>query len=122
MALLNHHTEHDSQVVAEEPPMSKPVPFEAHRSTVSITASERHDLLANERRRVAVDVLTEEGSMPLEELATAVVDRRQGSTDGEIIERAKTTLHHVHLPKMVDIGVIYYDPDTKRVQAHRISG
>lgn len=102
--------------------MSKPVPFQAQRSTVSITESERHDLLAKERRRVAVDVLTEAGSMTLEELASEVVDRRHDSTDEDAIERARTSLHHVHLPKMVDIGVIDYDPETKRVQAHRISG
>jgi len=81
---------------------------------------ERHRLLASERRRTileALDTLGRTGShVTLGELASDVdrIEQRVGSdtpSKGTLL----IELHHVHLPVMDDVGIVAYDPDTKRV-------
>lgn len=83
-----------------------------------LSESDRHLLLAVERRRVALDVLTE-GSAPifLDDLAVAVVEREVNDcvATEESVERVAISLHHHHLPKMENIGVVQYDPDERLV-------
>lgn len=82
-------------------------------STAPLTESERHSLLAAERRRLVLDVL-EQGSTPVElqELAVEVAAREaaSGQPDAETVERVSVSLHHVHLPKLAEHGVVDYDP------------
>lgn len=82
---------------------------------VEVTEDERHRLLAASRRRAILDVLDEQSSSGLGELAAAVA-AREGVDD---VERVAVSLHHTHLPLMADLGVLSYDPDHKRVTAHR---
>ena len=87
-------------------------------ANTELTESERHRLLADERRQVVLDVLPEETSeLALEELATAVLE--QGPTDpgDEPTSRKEVavSLHHVHLPILADVGVLDYDAENHRV-------
>lgn len=57
----------------------------------------------------------------LEELTRAVADAERvadGATVAEIDDRCiATTLHHVHLPKLDEAGVLEYDPDRRTARA-----
>lgn len=91
--------------------------LEATAST-DLTKSEQHRVLADERRKVALEVLQEqESELTLDELATAVLaaesdDISSGSTDSRDVA---VSLHHVHLPILADLGVLDYDADSHRV-------
>lgn len=86
--------------------------------TPDLTASDRHRLLAAERRRLVLDMLARNtASVELDELASGVVAREDGieAVDEAAIERVATALHHVHLPKIAQFGIIDYDAEAHRV-------
>lgn len=82
-----------------------------------LSASERHSLFAADRRRLAIDILAGRSSpVELEGLAARITARGNGSAaDEESIERVAITLHHTHLPKMAEMGVVDYDPESRTV-------
>lgn len=77
-----------------------------------LTESERYRLLSDERRRALLDVL-DGRSAPLhrDELASAVAEREAGGDDVAADERRTIimALHHNHLPRMADLGLVDYD-------------
>lgn len=80
--------------------------------------SERHRLLAAERRRQALDILTGRSKpIGLTELASEIA--RRDSTidhdDTETIALVETSLHHVHLPLLAASSLISYDPRTNEI-------
>ncbi|WP_115862727.1 DUF7344 domain-containing protein [Halorussus litoreus] len=62
------------------------------------------DLLESAHRRRVVYVLRENGTATIDDLADAVVDA--GLADGH--DRVRTSLVHVHLPKLRDFDVVEY--------------
>jgi hypothetical protein len=72
-----------------------------------------HQVLGHEERRLAVEALADLESPTLESLAQEMVSRNGDSKDAYDIE---LSLHHNHLPKLVDAGAIEYDPDQKRIR------
>jgi hypothetical protein len=88
------------------------------RTVIDLTEEERYDLLAAERRRAVLAVLAERGApTTLDELAAAVATREDGETGAT--DRLAVSLHHVHLPRMDDLGVLDYDPADNRVETVR---
>jgi|AntRauMinimDraft_3_1070383.scaffolds.fasta_scaffold00635_5 hypothetical protein len=88
--------------------------------TADLSTSDRHKVLAAERRRVALDVLSDRSTpVDLEDLAVAIARRETDAdvVDEEIVEQVAITLHHTHLPKMGELGVINYDPDSTVVES-----
>ena len=85
-------------------------------STTGLSESERHLLLSAERRRIALSVLEDRADpMDLEALAAAVAAR--ADDDGEdAVDRTMIDLHHSHLPRMDDLGVVDYDRDSGEVR------
>ncbi|WP_458191149.1 DUF7344 domain-containing protein [Haladaptatus sp. NG-WS-4] len=85
-------------------------PREDTRST-----TELHDVLRSEdRRRVLHFFLERDKRMAtMDELANYLA-----APDGgfEAPERAKVSLHHAHLPKLADTGVIEYDSQSNRTR------
>lgn len=83
------------------------------------------DLLANRRRRYVLYSLNETDGdvMALDELTEQVVtwERRwdgQGDRDrDDHREEVRVTLHHNHLPRLVDAGLIDYDARTETVRS-----
>ena len=75
-----------------------------------------HRLLASERRRLALNVLAS-APLPitLDALATELATL---TVDATTVDREQTLLHHYHLPMMDDLGVIEYDWEAKRIEAH----
>ncbi|QLH79704.1 hypothetical protein HZS55_21465 [Halosimplex rubrum] len=92
------------------------------RTVIDLDADKRYDLLAAERRRTVLAVLTERGGATptgLDELVTAVAAREGDEASAEAAERLAVSLHHVHLPRMDDLGVLDYDPGANRVETVR---
>lgn len=85
-------------------------------SSDTLTESDRFRLLSAKRRRLILELLSESTApVVLEELAAAVRTREDepGERDGDVA----VALHHVHLPMLADLGVIDYDPSSKRIRA-----
>lgn len=82
-------------------------------AVVDLSADERYDLLAAERRRLVVDALAERSApVALDDLAEAVAERE---ADESAAQRVAVSLHHVHLPLMADLGILDYDTGANRV-------
>jgi len=85
-----------------------------------LTADERYRLLSNDLRRATIAVLDDRsGRVELSEVASAVAARVDDvdatAVDAEV--RVETALHHAHLPKLDDYGVVEYDPEANVVVA-----
>ena len=74
-----------------------------------LTKPERCELLADERRRAVLDSLDGRSTVELEPLARSVAASEESVVTDDAVERLKRMLHHVHLPKMDDLGVLEYD-------------
>ena len=88
--------------------------------TADLSTSDHHKVLAGERRRVALDVLSDRSTpVDLEDLAVAIARRETDAdvVDEETVEQVAITLHHTHLPMMGELGVIDYDPDSTVVES-----
>lgn len=86
--------------------------------TVELTDSDRHRLLTDERRRIALEVLSDRvGPVPLDELATEVAAREseRETVDSAAVERAAIALHHNHLPRLAATDIVEYDAETRQV-------
>lgn len=79
------------------------------------------DALADGRRRLALVVLGDR-SEPISEatlartIARAERDGREGPVTDEYTRAVQVTLHHCHLPKLDDAGLIEYDEDAREVE------
>lgn len=89
-----------------------------HDPPDQVTESEWHDALASEPRRLALGVLVEEtGPVALADLSRAVAEAEgdADSADADAVRRHRIKFHHVHLPKLDDLGVVEYDRDERLV-------
>lgn len=77
-------------------------------------------LLADQHRRTVLLHLMENGKEPiaLDELVREMRERNLGRGDGqrEPPRRIATQLHHVHLPKLANGGLVEYDSRSKTVR------
>lgn len=90
----------------------------------TIQPSDHHSLLAVARRQLALDVLAETTSaVDLETLASEIAVREVGRDDvaGATIDDVVADLHHVHLPKLADFGLLSYDPATRWIDPNEQS-
>lgn len=98
--------------------MSQSTPDRTDSRRTELSESDQHLLLAVERRRVTLDVLTNESAtIHLDDLAEAVAEREvnESVASEEGVEHVTISLHTNHLPKMKDFGVIDYDPEEQLV-------
>jgi len=89
-----------------------------HVQAATLSDSERQRLFAEARRRHVLDCLeATELPVELDALAAAVADAESdGDSSGENhVERVEISLHHNHLPRMDDAGVLDYDHQANRV-------
>lgn len=78
------------------------------------------DLCRDEHRRILLAVLSEREQVSIEQLTADIVQHNHHATVAEISDdmesRIRTSLHHKHLPRLADAGLLEYDRDAKRVQ------
>ncbi|MFP9190655.1 hypothetical protein ACLI4Q_03165 [Natrialbaceae archaeon A-CW1-1] len=76
--------------------------------------------VANDQRRAILRLLNDadEQAMAVSELANVVAEHTldgEPPTDADR-RRVHTALHHIHLPKLEDSGLVAYDSETNRVR------
>ena len=99
-------SESDAEVVPELP------------STTSIPDDEHHRLFASDRRRRLLDILdTESTVVDLTTAAQALAEHEAvtPTVSVDAVEEIAISLHHTHLPRLADAGVIKYDPESHRI-------
>ena len=81
----------------------------------------RHRILSSKRRRVLLGVLDDRQTpVDLDVLADAVETRENdGDARSDGSEPVAITLHHNHLPRLAEAGVVEYDPTARRVESVR---
>jgi hypothetical protein len=83
-----------------------------------LSETAQYELLADERRKTTIEVLSDRcGTMGLRTIADDVARQDAGIDAGnqEAVDRVATRLHHVHLPKLDDAGLLEYEPTTQTV-------
>ncbi|SDR15897.1 DUF7344 domain-containing protein [Natronobacterium texcoconense] len=83
-------------------------------------ANATFDVLAHHRRRYVLQCLHEfENPIPISELADEVAVREYETSLAEIsaerLDRVGISLHHVHVPKLVEEGYVRYDREQSQV-------
>lgn len=78
-------------------------------------------LLGDRRRRTVLECLADDAQvMALADLAADVAaaehDRPRSELPAETVQRIATSLYHVHIPQLVDAGVVEYDRDRDEVR------
>ncbi|MFC4448193.1 DUF7344 domain-containing protein [Halorussus aquaticus] len=88
--------------------MSRDPPHDADGDVPSLERTLR--ILAADRRRETLSYLfdSDGDAVAVEELAEEVAD-------GDATERAYQSLHHAHLPKLDDAGIVSYERRDERV-------
>ena len=79
------------------------------RSRESYATDAVFECLAEPARRAVIEVLCDRTTATLDELADAVAE--QGDTRGGPADRLVPDLHHRHLPKLADAGLVEYDAE-----------
>ena len=95
-------------------------PRQSYPGTAELSATEYHSLLSSKRRRLTLASLTDRATpVELGDCAAIVADAETdgGEASPATVDRIELTLHHVHLPKLSEFGVIEYDPERTRVTA-----
>lgn len=77
--------------------------------------------LSNEQRQIAVAVLrSRDRPLALADLAEDVVRARQDDPDAEpdyeTVRRLRLELHHTHVPRLADAGLVTFDPSRRTVR------
>ncbi|SEN71880.1 hypothetical protein SAMN05216388_1004272 [Halorientalis persicus] len=77
------------------------------------TRDELFRALAHARRRRVLAYLRSEGrAVPVEHVATYVATTETAGDDDAAYTEVETSLYHVHLPKLIDVGLVRWaDPD-----------
>ncbi|MFB6091292.1 MAG: hypothetical protein ABEJ97_09565 [Halobellus sp.] len=83
-----------------------------------LAASEIHDVLRNDRRRLVLERLrTSDGSETVSDLSEHIGEIESGESPPprNVRQSVYVSLHQTHLPKLDDLGIVDYDPDAKTV-------
>ncbi|WP_312908275.1 DUF7344 domain-containing protein [Natronosalvus caseinilyticus] len=86
-----------------------------------VSVDEILELLSHQRRRAVLDfLLTHDRPLTLNDLRNEVVEEEQNTDITEIpsqqVKQTHISLHHVHIPKLEDKGVVNYDPNRNIVE------
>ena len=83
----------------------------------TLSRSEIHDVLRNERRRLVLERLWADGSETVRELSEHIASIESGENPPprNVRQSVYVSLHQTHLPKLDDLGIVVYDDDAKEV-------
>ncbi|WP_435157190.1 DUF7344 domain-containing protein [Haladaptatus sp. DFWS20] len=89
------------------------------------TIDKLFEILRNERRRRLCFVMadTDDQVFSLEELVDQLVPQETtvDTTEAEVHDCIAASIHHIHLPKMADFGIIEYDERSSTVRCEDLS-
>lgn len=90
-------------------------------SPLSVSLDTAFDVLADSKRRQVLEYLDfEDASASLDTLAKYVARRQTNpgcsAVSAETIDSMRTDLHHTHVPKLAQCGMVDYDEDADRVE------
>ena len=95
-----------------------PEPPTVRSRIADLTKAEQHSLFISERRCILCGIFAEQtAEISFDELVSKVA-RRDQEIDSDIpeqVERVAITLHHTHLPKLEEFGIIAYNIETDQV-------
>lgn len=92
-----------------------PDSFDTGPSGTEFSTRTAFELLSNDRRRLVARVLSNRReTLSLEELATEIADSGETALPGGGAD-LRVELHHCHLPKLADAGLVRYDRDANRL-------
>lgn len=79
------------------------------------------DLLSHHRRRAILKLLlTHDRALTLTDLRNEILETDQEveitEIDGEQVKRVHASLHHTHVPKLAEAGIVVYDRDRHVVE------
>lgn len=81
-----------------------------------LSATTIFELLANDRRRLAIQYLRRAvGAVPVSELGD-YLSLAEGEHTADRYERICTGLVHLHIPKLESEGILAYDPELETVE------
>jgi len=82
-----------------------------------------HHLLSSRRRQRVIEVLSENDCpLSLTCLAAAIRELETAREEPDEQRQVAVTLHHIHLPRMDELGVLEYDHEARRVQSFSFDG
>ncbi|UWG50049.1 putative trancriptional regulator, ArsR family [Halalkaliarchaeum sp. AArc-CO] len=84
-----------------------------------LAETEIHDVLRNERRRLALERLSERsGPASVSDLAehVAALEAGERPPPNNLRQSVYVSLHQTHLPKLDELGIVEYDTDEKTVE------
>lgn len=91
---------------------------DAKRDGEGLGASEIHDVLRNDRRRLVLERLRANGGTEtVSDLSERIGEVESGESPPprNVRQSVYVSLHQTHLPKLDELGIVEYDPDEKTV-------
>lgn len=88
---------------------------QGHPNTDRSRVQRVQEVLADPHRR---NVLRELAALAGEDVRFERLVERIAQYESEDSERIASDLHHIHLPKLANLGVITYDPATRHITHH----
>ena len=88
-------------------------------TTNELSASEIHDVLRNDRRRLVLARLRATGALEtVSDLAEHIggVEAGESPPPRNVRQSVYVSLHQTHLPKLDELGIVDYDPNEKTVE------
>ena len=84
----------------------------------NLAASEIHDVLRNDRRRLVLERLRSDGGVEtVADLAERIgaIESGESPPPRNVRQSVYVSLHQTHLPKLDELEIVEYDPDAKTV-------
>ena len=84
----------------------------------NLAASEIHDVLRNDRRRLVLERLRADGGIEtVADLAERIgaIESGESPPPRNVRQSVYVSLHQTHLPKLDELEIVEYDPDAKTV-------
>ncbi|AFK18245.1 ArsR family transcriptional regulator [Haloferax mediterranei ATCC 33500] len=88
----------------------------ATTSEPGLSETRIHEVLSNDRRRMAIEFL-QDGDLTLRELSERIAEAETGESPPprNIRQSAYVSLQQTHIPKLVELGIVDYDDESKIV-------
>lgn len=95
------------------------LPAKPRRECRQVSIDELHQLFADPRRRMLLSYLTTRphAVVSIDDLVDVVIEQEQNGPEPAVDRNSiATALHHLHLPKLADAGVLRYDSRANTVR------